>query len=65
MTATFRDILAFFIKKIFSNMVVETGNAHTSLVNKLSSSRSFDMVLIDLSMPRMFGTSNFDQLRAE
>ena len=46
-------------------MVVETGDAHTSLVNKLSSSHSFDMVLIDLNMTRMFGTSTFDQLRAE
>jgi len=64
-TATFRDILAFFIKKIFPNMVGKTVSAHTSLVNKLSSIHSFDMVLIDLNMPRMFGTSNFDQLRAE
>ena len=45
--------------------MVETGDSHTSLVNKLRSSRSFDVVLIDLNMPGMFGTSTFDQLRAE
>ena len=61
----FRDSLAFLIKKTFPNTVVETGDSHTSLVNKLRSSRSFDVVLIDLNMPGMFGTSTFDQLRAE
>ena len=47
----FRDSLAFLIKKTFPNTVVETGDSHTSLVNKLRSSRSFDVVLIDLNMP--------------
>lgn len=61
----FRDSLAFLIKKTFPNTVVETGDSHTSLVNKLRSSRSFDVVLIDLNMPGMFGASTFDQLRAE
>ena len=61
----FRDSLAFLIKKTFPNTVVETGDSHTSLVNKLRSSRNFDVVLIDLNMPSMFGTSTFDQLRAE
>ena len=53
----FRDSLAFLIKKTFPNTVVEAGDSHTSLVNKLRSSRSFDVVLIDLNMPGMFGTS--------
>ena len=61
----FRDSLAFLIKKTFPNTVVKTGDSHTSLVTKLRSSRSFDVVLIDLNMPSMFGTSTFDQLRAE
>ena len=61
----FRDSLAFLIKKTFPNTVVKTGDSHTSLVTKLRSSRSFDVVLIDLNMPGMFGTSTFDQLRAE
>ena len=61
----FRDGLAFLIKKIFPNTLVETGDSHTSLVTKLCSSRSFDVVLIDFNMPGMFGTSTFDQLRAE
>ena len=61
----FRDSLAFLIKKTFPNTVVETGDSNTSLENKLRSSRSFDVVLIDLNMPGMVGTSTFDQLRAE
>ena len=60
-----RDSLAFLIKKTFPNTVVETGDSYTSLEIKLCSSRSFDVVLIDLNMPSMFGTSTFDQLRAE
>ena len=60
-----RNSLAFLIKKTFPNTVVETGDSHTSQENKLRSSRSFDVVLIDLNMPSMFGTSTFDQLRAE
>ncbi|MEC8319185.1 MAG: response regulator, partial [Pseudomonadota bacterium] len=60
----FRDSLAFLIKKIFPNTWVETGDSHTSLVNKLRSSRSFDVVLIDSNVPGMFGTSTLDQLRA-
>ena len=61
----FRDSLALLIKKTFSNTVVETGDSHTSLVSELRSSRSFDMVLIDLNIPGMFGTLNFDQLLPE
>ena len=61
----FRDSLAFVIKKTFPNTLVETGDSHTNLVDKLRSSRSFDVVLIYLNMPGMFGTSTFDQLRAE
>ena len=45
--------------------MVETRESHTSLLNKLGSSRSFNVVLINLNTPGMFGTSTFDQLPAE
>lgn len=61
----FRDSLAFLIKKSFINTFVDTGESYATLVAKLRSSQSFDVVLIDLNMPGMFGASTFEQLRAE
>tara|TARA_E500000178_G_scaffold284020_1_gene285032 strand:+ start:107 stop:748 length:642 start_codon:yes stop_codon:yes gene_type:complete len=61
----FRDSLAFLIKKSFTNTFVDTGESYATLVAKLRSSQSFDVVLIDLNMPGMFGASTFEQLRAE
>ncbi|MAI99442.1 MAG: hypothetical protein CMH67_07655 [Nisaea sp.] len=61
----FRDSLAFLIKKSFTNTFVDTGESYATLVAKLRSSQSFNVVLIDLNMPGMFGASTFEQLRAE
>ncbi len=61
----FRDSLAFLIKKSFTNTFVDTGESYATLVAKLRSSQSFDVVLIDLNMLGMFGASTFEQLRAE
>ncbi len=61
----FRDSLAFLIKKSFTNTFVDIGESYATLVAKLRSSQSFDVVLIDLNMPGMFGASTFEQLRAE
>lgn len=55
----------FLTKKSFTNTFVDTGESYATLVAKLRSSQSFDVVLIDLNMPGMFGASTFEQLRAE